>query len=370
VDRLWQVVTSIVLALVGSAAWGQNAVLLTGDSWTGVPGWPSLVFYDEFLQESTSVNILANLAEGGRALAINTYFSPTLPSLRDDIGAQLAGYTHGEIDFVVITVGGNDFILRPDATSFEGLRDAAIYVSAAIVDAGAKPIWNGIPVVPYLRQREWFPDYEGMLLNYNRWLRNFCRVNGYAFIDLDSAFIAADGGWRANDEDESYGEEDGVHYSPAGAAYLATMIESAIVAADQLQPAIAAQIDIQPVPPATALRPENTGGEVPDDSIRVSVISESTALGDLVDLDATDIDPATLAFGPAEGSFDPASTPAVEQDIDGDGMNDGAFNFLMSGSGITCDDKAATLIGELASSGQVFIGMDTIDTDCADNTCH
>ena len=140
--------------------------------------------------------------------------------------------------------------------------------------------------------------------------------------------------------------------------------------------AIPASIEIQPEVPFTALHPHHDGnlgplgiGSFPDDPINVVVITQSTAVGDPVDLDATDIDPTTLAFGPGGGAINPASTPDFSQDVDSDGMNDAQFEFLTSDSGIQCADVDASLSGELLTSGEAFLGTDAITTDC-DAQCH
>ena len=371
-----QIATAIVLILTGAAAWGQSAVLLTGDSWTGVPGWPDFVFYEEFLEGNPDITILDNLGEGGRALAINTYFSPTLPSLRDAIDGQLAGYSHGEIDYVVMTIGGNDFRLRPDVTSLARLQSAVIDVSVAIAAVGAKPVWGNIPVAPGYRPLYWFPDYEDTFRHYNDWLRWFCFINGYAYMDLNAAFIAADGSWQTNDNGESYGDEDGGHYTPVGASYLAAIVANAITEANLLQPAVATQIDVQAAWPGPALHPHHDGrmltwGAPPDDVIDVAIMGQSTMVGDAVDFDAGAIDVATLRFGPNQGAIDPSSIPEVGVDIDGDAVPDTRVQFLMSDTGIACEADDVSIFGETtpAAGGVRFAGTDIIVTDC-DAQCH
>ena len=141
-------------------------------------------------------------------------------------------------------------------------------------------------------------------------------------------------------------------------------------------PPIAADIEVQPEAPFTALHPQHDGSlgpqqiaAFPDDPIGVVVFTQSTAAGDPVDLDATDIDPTTLAFGPGGGAINPASTPDFSQDVDSDGLNDAQFEFLTSDSGIQCPDVDASLSGELLTSGDSFLGTDAITTDCAAQ-CH
>ena len=139
---------------------------------------------------------------------------------------------------------------------------------------------------------------------------------------------------------------------------------------------ISAEVQVQPEAPFSALHPHHDGSfgpqgitALPDDPIAVVVITQSTAVGDPVDLNATDIDPTTLAFGPGGGAINPASTPDFSQDVDSDGLNDARFEFLTSESGIQCADAEASLSGELLTSGDNFLGTDAITTDCAAQ-CH
>ena len=138
---------------------------------------------------------------------------------------------------------------------------------------------------------------------------------------------------------------------------------------------VPAAIEVQPEAPFTALHPQHDGNlgpqgiaAFPDDPIGVVVFTQSTAAGDPVDLDATDIDPNTLAFGPGGGAINPASTPDFSQDIDNDGLNDARFSFLMSDAAIACSDTEAQLTGAL-STGDGFAGVDAVTSDC-NAQCH
>jgi hypothetical protein len=117
-------------------------------------------------------------------------------------------------------------------------------------------------------------------------------------------------------------------------------------------------------------------GGLPDDTVSVAVVGTSTLLGDPEDLDVTLIDPASLRFGPSEAVIDPASTPDLNYNHDGDGTPDAKFEFLMSETGFTftpragdpCSASPATLVGE--SDGLQFTGTDaSVSTKC-DAQCH
>jgi hypothetical protein len=116
--------------------------------------------------------------------------------------------------------------------------------------------------------------------------------------------------------------------------------------------------------------PYNTANEVrPDDSyvLLVGVKSTSTAAGESSNLDALQIDPASLRFGPAGSSN--AISP-IMTDLDGDTDTDVIFGFQVQESGIFCGDTEVTLEGE-QYDGYPLIGVDTITTtDCEAVSCH
>ena len=64
----------------------------------------------------------------------------------------------------------------------------------------------------------------------------------------------------------------------------------------------------------------------------------------------------------------PSHPPLFNQDEDADGLEDARFRFLMSDAAFSCTDSSGTLIGDL-TSGQTFIGFDTVVADCGAG-CH
>jgi len=109
----------------------------------------------------------------------------------------------------------------------------------------------------------------------------------------------------------------------------------------------------------------------PNDPVEVSVFGSLMSVGDPVDFDTDDIDPATLRFGPAEAAIDPASTPAFNQTLDADGIDDALFEFLNSDIGLdpACADTELTLTG-VTTGGEPFEGTDA-DISCnASQGCH
>ena len=116
--------------------------------------------------------------------------------------------------------------------------------------------------------------------------------------------------------------------------------------------------------------PFNSPNEVrPDDDyvLLVGVMTTSTSAGDAEDLDAAQIDPTTLNFGPNAAIN--ASTP-IMTDLDGDSDLDAVFGFQVQDSGIVCGDTEVTLTGE-QYDGYPLTGIDTIETvDCVESSCH
>jgi len=121
---------------------------------------------------------------------------------------------------------------------------------------------------------------------------------------------------------------------------------------------------------AVDVDPFNAANEIrPDDSyvVLVGVKSTSTGAGEADDLDAQQIDPATLRFGPvgAQSAQDP-----IPADIDGDTDIDVIFGFAVAEAGILCGDTDVTLEGE-QYDGYPLMGTDNIvTTDCVESSCH
>jgi hypothetical protein len=120
-------------------------------------------------------------------------------------------------------------------------------------------------------------------------------------------------------------------------------------------------IDVDPFNAANEVRPND------DYQVTVGVLSMSTADGDSIDLDASQVDPASLKFGPAE-TFN--SLAPLIGDLDGDAHDDLLVGFSMLDSGIACGDTELQLSGELYS-GLPIEGVDSITTtDCETTSCH
>jgi hypothetical protein len=113
-------------------------------------------------------------------------------------------------------------------------------------------------------------------------------------------------------------------------------------------------------------------GCFPDDVNTVIVFGQDTGVGDPNNLNAANILPETLRFGPGLAPESPFYTPEFP-DKDSDGLTDGRFRFQQSATGfdqnkITCSDSSATLTGRL-STGETFVGTDTFTSNC-DAVCH
>jgi hypothetical protein len=121
------------------------------------------------------------------------------------------------------------------------------------------------------------------------------------------------------------------------------------------------EIDVDPSSSENEIDPDSIG------QISVAVKTTSTAAGDSVDFDATQVDPATVRFGPG-GAV--SATPPLTGDVDADSDADVTFAFDIVSSGILCDDTEVTLNGE-TYAGDVVVGSDTITTvNCEEAGCH
>jgi hypothetical protein len=101
--------------------------------------------------------------------------------------------------------------------------------------------------------------------------------------------------------------------------------------------------------------------------VLVGVKSTSTAAGDAVNLDALQIDPASLRFGPA-GAHN--MTTPLTTDLDGDTDTDVIFGFAVEDSGILCGDTDVMLEGEQYDGYPLAGASDIVTTDCVTSTCH
>ena len=113
-------------------------------------------------------------------------------------------------------------------------------------------------------------------------------------------------------------------------------------------------IDVLPGDPANQVFP-NQSGRLP-----VAVLGDAS-------FDATQVDPATLRFGPG---FAAPATPPVIEDVDGQYGDDTTVKFEVPESGIVCNATEVRLLGE-TYAGDAFGGFDSIDaSNCASGGCH
>ena len=170
--------------------------------------------------------------------------------------------------------------------------------------------------------------------------------------------------------DSSWQNLDRVHFSMSGVNCCpgdASALDNIVLASARTP----VDITVTPLTPDGTVHPQHDGGPAGsglNDMLDVVVLGSSTLVGDPVDFDASDIDPATLRFGPGEGGVAPDTSPTFGVDFDSDGIDDAKFNILTGDSGIQCSDTDAELTGA-TSAGEEFSGIDAISTDC-DAVCH
>lgn len=115
-------------------------------------------------------------------------------------------------------------------------------------------------------------------------------------------------------------------------------------------------IDVDPWSTANLVKPAS------NDSIFVAVLGSSIVSGDPVDIDVTQIDPASLMLGPAAAPN--IGVSPLYGDYDNDTNTDAVFVFKTQPSGIVCGDTEVILRGE-TFAGKRFEGSGTIvTTDC------
>jgi hypothetical protein len=115
----------------------------------------------------------------------------------------------------------------------------------------------------------------------------------------------------------------------------------------------------------------NGDGSNQDDTVPVVVLGSMMSAGDPIDLDTDDIDVATLRFGPGMAAHS-ALTPLFNRNEDNDGIDDARFRFKMSDVGydkLACTETSGTITGELATTGETFVGSDTFLPKC-NAGCH
>jgi len=131
-----------------------------------------------------------------------------------------------------------------------------------------------------------------------------------------------------------------------------------------ITPAISADIVIDPWSwwnPTGEIQPES------DKPIPVAILGQSIASGDDADLDVTQIDAASVRFGPGEATY--FGVPMI-QDLDSDSNPDIMLTFATQDSGIFCEDTEVGLSGEM-TGGPAFVGTTAITTsDCESGGCH
>jgi hypothetical protein len=110
-------------------------------------------------------------------------------------------------------------------------------------------------------------------------------------------------------------------------------------------------VDIKPNNDQNPINPRANG------VVSVAILTTTTLHGDLVDFNAWDVDPATVAFGP--NGAQPIN--GQSQDVDQDGDLDMLLKFRIQDTGILCGDTEANLEG-YTLDGRFFAGNDAIRT--------
>jgi len=121
-------------------------------------------------------------------------------------------------------------------------------------------------------------------------------------------------------------------------------------------------IDINPWQETNDIQPSSTR------SVVVAIHSTAVADGDASDFDATQVQPSSVRFGPAQALN--ISNPWID-DVDGDSDPDMILAFGIQDTGVSCDDTELSLTGITYPDNDSFSGTDSITTtDCETSGCH
>jgi len=113
------------------------------------------------------------------------------------------------------------------------------------------------------------------------------------------------------------------------------------------------EIDIRPGVEPNSVNPKST------EIIPVTILTTSKAKGELINSDATRIDPLSVRFGP--GLAPEAHGEGHIEDVDGDGDLDLLLHFRTTDTGIQCGDTEVTLTGVTFTRHHIQ-GSDTVVT--------
>jgi hypothetical protein len=118
-------------------------------------------------------------------------------------------------------------------------------------------------------------------------------------------------------------------------------------------PVLEVSIDVKPDSDVNPVNPSSKG------VIPVAILTTSTAGGDSLDFDATNVDPGTVEFGPDGAAMD--CKKAHLKDVDDDGDTDLLLHFRCEDTGIADGDTEVSLTGT-TYGGREIEGNDSIKT--------
>jgi len=244
------------------------------------------------------------------------------------------------------------------------LEDAGYFTAAEYAGGYDEQI---IPVIPGAARIEATLYYQGTSREFVEFLRD--EINGSggtltsptpsgepsAYVIQTDPFFSALKAW-GNTIWELWEHNHGLDGSTTSVPGIVPVAMTSV----SVGPSATVDLNVQ-VNSGLAINPDNA-----DDQVPVDVFSTAIANGDSADFDAASLNPAAMRFGP--GLASDTDGLAIVEDISGDGLDDAGFDFLMSDTGLTCDDTSASLTGETVS-GVPVAGLADITTDC-DGGCH
>jgi lysophospholipase L1-like esterase len=345
---IFKAFTIFFIPIICIAADRVTLPIIVGDSWSDdQEDWPNFtvtVPWDNY----------RNHAIGAEWLSVRDATN------KIGMAANIADYLdlHPEADSIIIQGGIGDI---RNSVNADVIKSALLFI---VTEAKSRSNIVDIIVMspgPFGRSWKWNLERQAELDDYLNWLPDFCLsqnipcYNTYEAVgDPNNPIIISDGTDGTPDYDL-----DGLHLNLVGAAKVGDDMDMLINV-----------IRGGPVPIRADVAPwsnENLVFPASNNPILLALLSVADAPSYTLNLDASQIDPASVRFGPGEAAN--KAQPTFD-DYDGDMHGDILLGFTTQDSGIACGDTEVNIFGE-TYAGESFIAEASINTtDCTTTGCH
>ena len=336
------------MPIISSAADRVTLPIIVGDSWSdGQEDWPnftSTVPWDNY----------RNHAIGGEWLSVRDAAN------KIGMAANIADYLdlRPEADSIIIEGGIGDIRHSVNA---ELIKSALLFI---VTEAKSRSNIVDIIVMspgPFGQSWLWTLERQTELDDYLNWLPDFCLSQNISCYNTYQAVghpgnpvIISDG----TDGTPDYAQ-DSFHVNLAGAAKLADDMDILI---DVIRRGpVPIRADVNPWSDEDLVQPSS------NNPISLALLTVADAPSHTLNLDASQIDPASVRLGPGEAVN---NSQPVFDDYDGDLHGDILLVFATQDSGIECGDTEVNISGE-TYAGKSFMAEAAINTvDCSATGCH